>query len=250
LFFMVYKTCVFCNRNDSKPSREDILARWIAREFPNLSWEVTEIQSQKTFKTVANLGLISKKPCQRCNNGWMAKLEQTARPILVPMMDGQSVTLTPDAQHIVAGWFVKTIILYELLSDRLPYFQDYERHALMQSLRIPDRTLIFLARYYGPMPIATLETPVPLVIRPQPDTKGHPVSGDGYSATFIIKQLALQIFTSRPLEKRRLHVKIGPKWDNLSIQIWPTLGDTNWPPQYALDDDWLRRFIDRWGKVL
>src|SRR5882724_3160928 len=93
-----YSTCIFCNQNDSKPSREDVLARWIAREFPNTRWNVRRVkfpmgdpenpQSEDKFVTHGNLGMISRAPCERCNNTWMSALESGVKPILAPLMHG------------------------------------------------------------------------------------------------------------------------------------------------------------------
>ena len=247
-----YKTCVFCDRNDSRPSREDILARWIAREFENIEWEVTNVETQKTFKTVGKLGLISKKPCERCNNGWMAKLEAAAKPILIPLMDGENKQLTTEQQHLIVAWLIKIVILYELLSERIAYFQASERHGLMKSLSIPDGILVFLARYYGPTPISTTETPVPLIIRSENKPEDS-VSAQGYSVTIVIKQLALQVFVlNKPKEllTSRVNVKIGRGWNDFTVQLWPIIGDASWPPRYTLTNDHqLDRFTNRWSNV-
>src|SRR5688572_28832034 len=63
LFVMAnYRTRIFCNRNDSKPSREDIFAQWIARELPKGTY--IHVKSKegkyKPFTLQGKMGLISK----------------------------------------------------------------------------------------------------------------------------------------------------------------------------------------------
>jgi len=118
---MPYRRCIFCNKTDSPPTREHVLAAWISREFPDTAfWEIENIITGTKFKA-KEIALISRKPCKRCNTGWMRKLESATKPILIPLMKGEKLTLSPDQQLLIARWFIKTVITHELL-DKGPYF--------------------------------------------------------------------------------------------------------------------------------
>jgi hypothetical protein len=39
-----------------------------------------------------------------CNAGWMKDIEDAAKPIMVPMMNGNKIRLNPDAQKKLAAW--------------------------------------------------------------------------------------------------------------------------------------------------
>lgn len=243
-----YSPCIFCGKTDSKPSREHVLAQWISREFPGKAvWDIENIVTGVSFKA-SHIRLISRKPCTRCNTGWMRQLESAAKPILVPLMKGERVTLTPDDQLLIARWFAKTVIIHEFL-DKGPYFfQPYERKALESSLDLPAPTLFFLAQYAGPKPVTTHAIHIPLIAG-QNSERATPV--DGYAATFTIKQLAMQLFSLRvspELPFENVSLFLPGNLSDMAVQIWPVIDPAlRWPPPYFLgDDDSLDFFKTRW----
>jgi hypothetical protein len=51
---------------------------------------------------------------KRCNNGWMRrKIENVARPIMIPLITGQDTRLLPNHQAIVARWAVLKAMIAE-----------------------------------------------------------------------------------------------------------------------------------------
>jgi hypothetical protein len=183
----------------------------------------------------------------------MNNLEKAVKPILTPLMHGRTALVTPDQQLVIARWFVKTIIMYEFLGDkeRGPrYFLPFERHALMRSHLIPDYTAIFLARYIGSKDIISRETRLAFAIPtadPNIQALGIPYV-DGYTVTFAIKHLALQLVTiRRPEEIGRPNINVFQgNWDEASIRIWPHTGSVSWPPSADLDEDTFTLFASRW----
>ncbi|MCD2191620.1 hypothetical protein [Actinomycetospora soli] len=52
--------------------------------------------------------------CRPCNNGWMSRLETSARPVLTSLIDaadGTCIVLDRDQQLILARWAYKTLIV-------------------------------------------------------------------------------------------------------------------------------------------
>ena len=174
----------------------------------------------------------------------MSRLEQAAKPILVPLMKGERMTLTPDEQGVVAKWFTKTIMAYDINAKRTrdSYFRLDERVALMSCLSVPDDTSIFLARYKGSAGhIITKESHLG-----NPDK--HLPQMEGYVPTVVIKHLALQLFSFRRAKEPFLGFDI-PDWRVASVQIWPIEGTINWPPLFTLDDKGLDDFASRWADI-
>ena len=53
--------------------------------------------------------LVTRRVCHTCNTGWMAQLEDRARPILMPLIQRRRVTSVPGTDAILAAtWGVKT----------------------------------------------------------------------------------------------------------------------------------------------
>ena len=237
--------CPFCNKNDSPPSREDILAKWMTDEFPSLIWEVTDINTKQSYKTKKNLGLITKRPCRRCNNEWMSQLETAVKPILQPLMKGTPTTLTLRQQSIIAVWFLKTVMNFDLLGEkkRPCYFEPHERHALMKSRAVPSHTQMFLAKYKGSKDSIVRETHIELA-RWTGDPNPDPSSLiRGYAVTLTIKHLVLQIFCARGLPDGVAYNMVDYSSAYTQIAIGSVAG---WPPPERFDDEGLNFFTERW----
>jgi hypothetical protein len=244
---MIYKTCLFCIRNDSKPNREDVLANWIAREFPADRWECTIYSTKEKFKTRRkSFDLICKKICSRCNSTWMAKLEEKAKPILQPLLHGDSCTLTLVQQALLARWLIKTVTALDLIDEEPFFFQQSERTALMKSLKIPRLTLISLALYSGSRIVETHHMPINLKLQTPNPINATRIKG--YSATLLIKHLALQVFCIRsPYLHRQLSLRMeADRWADATVQLWPAKKLIRWPPAFYLDDAHFDLFTNRW----
>ena len=97
---MTYPTCIFCQRNDWPPSKEDVFAKWIARTFPGKKKQQFRVGGGPSIKQAkqlsiekGKLGLLTEGPCQRCNNGWISLMEEATKPYLLPLMRGEETIL-------------------------------------------------------------------------------------------------------------------------------------------------------------
>lgn len=251
-----YSTCVFCGRNDSPLTREHVIADWIAREFPDPKWTRINPATGERIPFKNSLGLVSRKVCKRCNTGWMHNLEDSAKPILLPLIHAQRTTLTLDDQQLIAKWYFKTACAYDVVAKptRDCVYTPNERYALATSLSIPPDTYIYIAQYAGTMGHAfTLESHMAPTTQTLLNQYQHLLDTHGYAGTIVIKHVAFQVFTFRRnkyLIGKRLGFAINPVWDMVAVQVWPTTGNViNWPPQARLDNGGLSAFADRWGDM-
>jgi len=70
-----------------------------------------------------------------------------------------------------------------------------------------------------------------------------------YTATFTIKQLALQVFSIRPPDvpiADSVQFGLPGNWDDVTFQIWPIENAIQWPSRFFLDDAALDLLKDRW----
>ena len=85
--------------------------------------------------------------CRACNHGWMNALEQAARPLLEPLIRGESCYLPPEKVHVVAKWIAMKAMVSEQ-SDRARVTTPYEaRNALKELGRIPNEFRVYLASH-------------------------------------------------------------------------------------------------------
>ena len=251
-----YPTCVFCNRNDSRPSKEELLAKWIAREFPDATWTVTRAlddQPPVVFTTRGHFGLTSRKPCTRCNNEWMSQLEEKVKPILAPMIHGEQTALSLAEQLILARWATKSAVVYDThVEDDEYFFMDADCHTLFTSNAMPFvDSAIYLARYDGVPPEQIVLKETRRTGRPQsPYTDNDLFYLEAYAATFAIKHFALQVFTLRRHEELRktgpVSLGIADFWRDRTICIWPLGDSVIWPPRIPLDMASFTRWVTRW----
>ena len=68
--------------------------------------------------------------CSDCNSGWLSQIQNDAKPVLIHLFEGRSITLDQPAQQAVAAWVAMSTMTGEHLS------QDQRRVAIPQS----DRT--------------------------------------------------------------------------------------------------------------
>jgi hypothetical protein len=115
--------CIFCgNPDSSKLTWEHLWPRWSHRQIvrsmrrwqgmhviqriePDII-EASETKATKQGGDVHDMQVhcVCGGDSKSCNNGWMRNLENLARPILTPLMNGIEVRLSPERQKIVAGW--------------------------------------------------------------------------------------------------------------------------------------------------
>lgn len=189
-------------------------------------------------------------PCKRCNTTWMKALEDRVRPILIPLMEGRTTTLTPVQQRIIVRWLLKTVMNYEFLKGRkhTTYFHQNERHAIMQSLQVPECTKIFLARYRGKYAATSRDIYLPFTVN-DPNSKWSSAV-EAYSITIAIKELALQVFSIRRIKDfKQATITLPLAWDRASLEIWPVTGNVIWPPAEYFDDAGLDMFTTRFGRI-
>src|SRR5262245_26970593 len=50
-----------------------------------------------------------KNVCRRCNNGWMSVLQEHTKPIIIPLLKGDTTLLNSDRQNTLATWAAMTV---------------------------------------------------------------------------------------------------------------------------------------------
>lgn len=222
--------CIFCaNLADSK---EDLFPRWILkrvdtryplyRQLGTAAPEITEDQEVRVPCV-----------CRNCNNTWMSRMETTVKKFMGPMIDDFSLPLDRQYQQNLAEWAVKCAMCIDTV-DRIPrFFTESECREFKQARKIPDRTLVFAARFSG----RSLDANGVEFTLVEP-TKGE-LLVRGHVFNVMVGHLVLQVLSwhAEPQHNDktiRLRVADGP-WDKMTIQVWPIAKKTqNWPPPISL----------------
>jgi hypothetical protein len=117
------KVCLFCGATGlGVLSNEHVVPQWLLeylalpghdQMFHGVSDSKTgEVTAKRVFSSFA---FVEGRVCEeKCNNGWMNRLEVAAKPILIPLMDGTRSLpdLTARERTLVAKWAAKTAYMH------------------------------------------------------------------------------------------------------------------------------------------
>jgi hypothetical protein len=218
---------------------EDAWPTWITEQFPSARpapFRSERLGHQRREWPARRPELRVKQVCRTCNNGWMSRLETSARPYLQPLLTGTPAILDYLAQSSIAVWAVKTAMVIEgleLASQRR--YSQKERTAFAQFMVIPPRTVIWLAS----LPDVTLfYTAERIQLDQIVETRFTAIT-----FTIGLARLALQVMTMRvPLDvdaQARIMTSVRPgRWNESTAKIWPA--DTvavRWPLSLELNGE-------------
>ena len=258
----VSSSCLFCGRpwGEVRRSDEHVLPQWMRRyesallKAPHTAYstgfdlddqarEFVELPTLLTTKKSSLLTLKTREVWKGCNNGWMSRLEETARPLIRRVAEaartGEPLLLTVDEARSLALWCQKTATTYELTSDRPRLVTTAMGQHLAASTPLRGG-LVWLARHprdydlsIGLAHIDVSSTPVP---RPGgPDSQIALVSIVYHWVTFMI------FITNRPGQQPP-----PLPLDRWSL-LWPVRAPAEYPPPAALTGNELTRTMVEHG---
>lgn len=222
--------CIFCgNPADSK---EDLFPRWILKRvdtreplYRRLGDATPEITDDQEVRVPC--------ACQECNNTWMSRMETTVKKFLGPMIEDLSFSLDRQNQQNLAEWAVKGAMCSDTIDVHSRFFTKAECHAFKRKRTIPDKTLVFAARFTGRSRDAN-GVDFTLI-----DENSGELLVRGHVFNVMVGHVVLQVLSWREEprhedKKTWIRAADGP-WDKLTIQIWPIQKKlVNWPPPMSL----------------
>lgn len=124
-----FETCVFCG--SSPTNNEDVIPRWLVKDLrliPPATRRIGRTFADRTdlggaaAQKVAGIGVGKVRAVCRdaCNNGWMKRLEDRAKPVLHPMIKDSDLSLDATAQETVGAWAFKTALMLTVMYTKLP----------------------------------------------------------------------------------------------------------------------------------
>src|ERR1700722_2482795 len=118
---MANRTCLGCGVELSGDvvTLEHILPQWLAAEIeiPDVKlqhFRHDEAKSESTLVRAHGLNTYAtRQVCSRCNSGWMRRLENQAKPLILSLMKAERsvLVLTDDERKTLSRWAVKTAFL-------------------------------------------------------------------------------------------------------------------------------------------
>jgi hypothetical protein len=120
--------CAFCGSTKRPRGREHVFADWlnsIGLESGQVEIHTGRLNRVARRWTTEGFTATVRAVCDDCNHGWLSQLEGAAKPVLTPLILGQSTELSVDDQRLIAVWAFKTALVAMLSSSEEQRAQGY-----------------------------------------------------------------------------------------------------------------------------
>lgn len=236
--------CIFCGAKQPLCD-EHIFGDWI-RNLGYTGEGVREIipMGDGSRSLIERGGLFSKKlkiVCGTCNNEWMSRIEEAAKPLLVQMFNRPSqlrIVLNTNDQLALARWAFKTTVV-AVYVDHVSAFPGAHRKEFHNTLKPPQHTQIWIGSasvpttpIYGELLAETQYKPIKMTA---PATDGSPVVATAYQSElrlFNVVFVVMGYISDSPLAR----IDLGENLGQVLTPVWPPNDhDILWPPPVNVD---------------
>lgn len=236
------RDCIFCDQHAD--TKEDAWPVWLVEALRTGDViRITRAGSSPLDFRQDDIAMRVGVVCRPCNNGWMSRLEALAKPILLPLIKGETAVLGARAQATIASWAVKTAMVFEYTLGKDPriYWRQEEREAFAAPPHVPPPdTVIWIAGYSGTQTAAVVVGPT--TIRRLGSSEDV---AQRCSLTLMVRPLVLQLDHDRYQEVTgNMCVVMGRRLLDRTEIIWlPKPEGIAWPLAAAgLNNDEFEQF--------
>jgi hypothetical protein len=154
------RRCIFCS--NLRVTGEHLWSEWLHPYLPKLE----DPKKHEVYRVIRNFKVVEyrdKKPqvghtytkrvfvaCKQCNSGWMGAIEEAAKPILIPLLQGVPVTLTAEHRMALAKWIALKVMVAEHENPRDAVIRQPARTDFMNSGAIPSEIRIWIGYHDDP----------------------------------------------------------------------------------------------------
>ncbi len=238
--------CIFCG--GSRLSREHIWPDWLRNYVPRDMTSHTQGHAViGKLGTTTKAKTLSGDPrsrrlrvvCESCNNGWMSQLQERIKPILVPLLKGESVRLRRSAQIALATWSTMFAMVAEYVFPDSVVSPPRELRLFKDNQHPLDNWQFWIGRYvrgrWVPHAVRNLLAFIPAKQFTQREREGL-IPFNTQELTFTVGQLYIRAFSSS-LPRIKKPWVIPKECGDAMVRIWPLDADkVRWPPSRTLDD--------------
>ena len=148
--------CIFCGVT-GRLTREHFSPRWlrpyVGGLFDRTAHSVTLAGFPPTQGKLHRPGAPHTQSlrilCERCNHVRMGRLQERAKPYLLPLVQGDWSDLSRPKTSIIATWAVMTTMVIERAHPETAITSRDTRHAFATTLEIPSDWSVWIGRYSG-----------------------------------------------------------------------------------------------------
>ncbi len=247
--------CVFCG-SAARKTREHIWGDWLKgyvrhdlKKHGMVYHDIDRpghMQVSSRIRAGDPLNAQVKIVCAVCNNGWLSRIQNDAKPYLVRLVRGERTLLGRDAQMKVATWITMATMTAEFLtySPRQVAITAEERRAFKEDPRPIDGWRIWIAFWDEPHRIPDQWVHTSSAIYDAEDIPyvehidGAPQTNTQTTSARIGKLFFHSMSSSDPKNVAIWDWRDDPRARSLLVPLWPTREQfTVWPVHSLLDAD-------------
>lgn len=140
--------CIFCG--GAGLTREHVWADWLKKYVPKDMPEHTALFAivhpthSEPSRRKRSGDLQSRRlrvVCKSCNTGWMCRLQERAKPYLLPLIQGEVTAFDLDAQTILSAWVAMFVMVAEHFNPYTVTTSQEQRSPICWILAKPQRRI-------------------------------------------------------------------------------------------------------------
>lgn len=214
-------------------SKEHVWPDWLANYVPRESTHTIH----RVSKNLGNQGLpsaVSTKPgklnrpgdpksqrlrmvCEDCNGGWMSRLQNSSKPLLIPLLHGEWPLLDQKAQKQIAAWVTMFVMVVEFADPITVGISQAERDELRRTSAPLRGWRVYIAPYKGLRNGSFWHRALLLIQPPNEPVVVSPA--EGQSTVFVVGSVAFYAVSCFRPNTNVADFEIS-SWLPLT-QIWP-----------------------------
>lgn len=204
------KHCIFC-QDRVKLTREDFFPQWFRELYPaasesgksrlnaEVSWHERDTDTGEIVTVIAPSKLARpgdladqtlRIVCGPCNNGWMSRLQQAAKPHLIPYIHGRWAKPSRATRQVISSWATMFAMVVEFGDEPSAVVPSIEREVFRRDQRPPIAAYVWAGRLAGDLPYWFHRRSLRLTLNPS-DIAGPP---NAQITTIVLGHLLLQVY--------------------------------------------------------
>ena len=253
--------CIFCG-TPGEVTLEHFLPVWTQEYLPLNEGCFVDFGNTSTLDVSTEENLIDNRsaerrfdfahlqvpaPCKDCNTVWMSKIEDEAKPILVPIFQDQARVLSVADQAVLAKWLTLRMIVGEFLWPDRAAVSPARRAWFRVNQRPFEESLIFIGRYATNPPRRSYRSFSTIAMREDPPARHV---GSAYATFHLGPLVATVLYVAEPtaeghslrevIDKFRYGWAIAPFMPRIHAASGALM---NWPPAQSIPKDYVFNVI-------
>ena len=232
--------CIFCGGQPT--TNEHIWPRWSHAYLPKGQKKtLTLVATQLRDRTDIEYAIRGGDPhdwqvkCvdERCNNGWMRRIENRAKPIVLRMIRDSQTRISDQDQRVLASWVAIKAVVSEFYGADQRISHRTQRRRLRKTGSPPlDTWRIWIAQYSGPR-AGALWNAHRAALLPAERAHWRKAEGSTYFNTQVLTYVVGKVFIHLIRSSSKIVTdlwRFDPRASGNLCRIWPPTGlSILWP---------------------